>query len=390
MIDAAFEGRRAMYELPARADVPRVLTVLANSMNFQGPTMSTLRYARAMDRARLLMDFVAIAAPPEELRREVTAMGARIHVLKGRTKNPVGYVLRLARIVRRGRYGIVHAHGNSCTLALEMLAAWLGGARVRVAHAENSYCRHRTAHRLMRPLFDRFYTDAYACGDEAGKWLYRGRAFRVARIAVDTQNYAFDPAARARFRHELGVGDALLVGSVANFTQAKNHGFLLDLFSDYLKINPDAKLALVGGGAGRADAEKRIAHLGIEGSVLVLGVRADVPELLSAFDVMLLPSLWEGFPNVLVEWQCAGLPALVSDTVTREAKLTPLISYLPIGSTAPWIESLARFAPAADRERAGADAARAVRDAGYDIRENARAMQTFYEEAAGRLRDSGK
>lgn len=385
MIDAAFEGRRALYELPTQkaAPAPKVLTILTVPMAFDGPTMSTLRYARALDHARIAVDYVALNDPPAEIRDEILGVGGRLHVVGGRLHHPVSYVLRLARVVRRGKYAVVHAHGNSCTLALEMLAALLGGAKVRVAHSENSYCKYLTAHRLLRPLFDHLYTDAYACGAEAGEWLFRSRPFSVARISVETEKYGFDPAAREEQRRALGVGGELLIGCVANFTKPKNHSFLLDVFCDYLKVNPGAKLALAGGGALRDEVEKKIAALGIEKSVLVLGVRTDIPRLLSAFDVMLLPSLWEGFPNVLVEWQCAGLPTFVSDTVTRDAKLTPLVGYLPITSTAPWVESLARFAPS-DRRKASEEAMQAVRERGYDIRENARGLQSFYLEAAKR------
>jgi glycosyltransferase involved in cell wall biosynthesis len=386
MVDATFEGRRAMYELPARAaaPAPKVLTVVTVPMAFDGPTMSMLRYARAMDPARVHIDYVAINDPPDEIKGEILGMGGKLITIGGRMRNPFAYVLKLARVVRRGKYQVVHARGNSCTLALEMLAAFLGGAKVRVAHSENSYCKFLTAHRLLRPLFDLLYTDAYACGAEAGNWLFRSRPFRVARISVEPEKYLFDPAAREKHRRALGVGDELLIGCVAHFTPHKNHAFLIDMFADYLHINPAARLALVGDGALRQEVEKRIAALGIEKSVLLLGVRTDVPALLSAFDAMLLTSLWEGFPNVLVEWQCAGLAALVSDKVTRDAKLTGLVSYLPIDSEAPWLEVLSRFAPPTNRKRVSEDAIAAVREAGYDIRENARGLQDFYLEAARR------
>ncbi len=386
MLEAAFEGQRALYELPAHKaePAPKVLTVISVPMQFDGPTLSTLRYARSMEWGSVQIDFVAIKKPPAEIRDQILGMGSKLYIAGNRTRNPIGYVLRLAHIVRRGRYQIVHAHGNSCTLTLEMLGALLGGAKVRVAHSRNSYCKYLTAHRLLRPLFDRLYTDAYACGAEAGEWLFQTHPFSVARNSVEPEIYQFDPAAREKQRQALGVGDALLIGSVANYTPAKNHPFLLEVFADYLQINPTAKLALVGGGALRPETERKIADLGIGKNVLVLGVRTDVATLLSAFDAMLLPSLWEGFPNVLVEWQCAGLRTFVSDQVTRDAKLTSLISYLPINSTASWVESLSRFVVPTDRAKVSADAISAVRAGGFDIQENARGMQNFYIEAARR------
>lgn len=359
----------------------RVLTVITVPMKLDGPTMSALRYARAMD-GRVRMDFAAINEPPAEIRAEIAQLG-KLHVVGGRLKNPLFYLARLARLIRREKYKIVHARGNSCTLALELLAARLGGAAVRIAHSENSSAKYLAAHRLLRPLFDRLYTDAYACGTAAGEWLFPGRPFQVARISVETEKYRFDPAARTTARAALGVGDARLIGCVANFTPQKNHGFLLDFFTDYRSLNPAAKLVLVGDGALRPEIEAKIAARDMEDSVLLLGAREDVPALLSGFDVMVLPSLHEGFPNVLVEWQCAGLPALVSSRVTPEAKLTELVRFLPIHQPASWVEALSVFYPE-DREKGSREAVETVRARGYDIRENARALEAFYLEAARR------
>ncbi|MGI6239614.1 MAG: glycosyltransferase [Christensenellales bacterium] len=384
MIDATFEGRRALYELPAQVGAarPRVLTVITVPMAYDGPTMSVMRYARAMDRAAVQIDFVAINDAPEGIKGDIAALGGELFAIKGRLRRPIGYLIRLARLVRRGNYDIVHAHGNSCTLAIEMLAAKLGGARVRVSHSRNTYCKFLLAHRLLRPLFDRLYTHAYACGPEAGEWLFGKRPFTVARIAVETGQYAFDAAARARHRAELGAGDSLLIGSVAHFTPHKNHAFLIRMFAELLKVRPDAKLALVGGGALKAEVEELIRALGIEESVILTGVRTDVPALLQAFDVMVLPSLYEGFPNVLIEWQCAGVHAFVSDTVTRAAALTDLVDYLPIDSAEAWVDALRAYNPPADRADISRRAVASVRAQGYDIAENAREMQAFYRAAA--------
>ena len=318
----------------------------------------------------------------ETLRREIESMGCRVHTLGERLKDPAGYMFRLMKLVRRGGYDTVHAHGNSCTLAIELTAAFLGGAKVRIAHSHNSSCRFMKAHKLLRPLFEVMYTHAFACGEEAGRWLFRKRKYRIMRNAAESRKYAFDPDVRETMRTKLGFAGETVIGSVANMNAQKNHGFMLEAFASLRKLRDDVKLVLVGDGVLRGDIEGRIKELGLENDVKVLGTRTDVPQLLQAFDVMLLPSVYEGFPCVLVEWQCAGLRTFVSDTVTQDADLTGLLIYLPIDKGADvWAEALKDVKPDSDRVMTGANAVMQVRDRGYDIVRNAREIEKFYIDA---------
>jgi len=365
--------------------IPRVLYVITVRMAYEGVTMSALNFVRNIDRSKVHIDFAAIGDVDDGLRREIENMGCAVHVLGSRLKNPAVYMLRLMRLVRRGGYDAVHAHGNSCTLAIELAAAWLGGAKVRIAHSHNSYCKFVKAHRLLRPLFNVLYTHAFACGEEAGKWLFRKRPFHIIRNATESLRYAFDPAVRGDYRSRLGFGDELVIGSVANMNEQKNHSFMLDVFAGLKKQRSDVKLVLVGDGVLREEIEAKAERLGIGGDVMLLGTRTDVPSLLQAFDVMLLTSLYEGFPCVLVEWQCAGLWALVSDAVTTDADLTGLLEYLPIDNgTAPWVDALIDMKADNDRVMTGANAIMQVRDKGYDILRNAQDMEKFYIEAVNR------
>ena len=359
----------------------KVLQVITVPLGHDGVSMFVRRYVSAMDKRDLQVDFLAINDVDDTVAREIAQMGCGLHIIKGRLKNPVKYALKLAGLVRREKYGVVHVHGNSCTMAVDLMGAYLGGARVRAAHSHNTGCRFMAAHRLLRPAFDHLYTHAFACGEEAGRWLFGKKPFEIIRIAVDAEKYAFDPGLRAEYRREMGVGDDLLIGSVAHFSPHKNHAFLIDAFAEYHKINPSARLALVGDGQLRGEVENAIASRGLEKHVMLLGLRHDVNRLLSAFDVMLLPSLFEGFPTVLVEWQCAGLRAFVSDTVTRSADITGLVSYLPISDgPAPWAEAIMRMESRFDRAAASADGIEKVRARGYDLSENAEKLRQWYYE----------
>ena len=181
----------------------RVLEVITTTMGRDGLTLAPLRLASRMTRARC--DFVASAVADEGVRAMVEATGGRLFLAPSRLRRPLRYVRFLARLIRENGYDAVHAHGNSCTLAVDLFAAKLGGARARIAHSHNSQCRYRLLHRLLRPAFDALYTCAMACSAEAGRWLFPKRPFEIVRNPVDARAFAFDPAARASAREELGL-----------------------------------------------------------------------------------------------------------------------------------------------------------------------------------------
>ena len=361
----------------------RVLMINTRPMQYEGITMVMLNYARNMDRGALQLDFLAFNDVSPALRQEIRQMGSKLHVIGNRNRRPLRYLMKLARLIRREGYDVVHAHGNSCTLALEMLAARLGGAKVRCAHSHNTRCSSIPVNNLLRPAFEASYTHGFACGEAAGRWLFGNRPFTVLNNGVDTGKYAFRADCRSEYRRALGVDGRTAIGHVANFNDQKNHGFLIEAFSRAAGMNPNLALVLVGDGRNRPEIEQKVRDMDLTDRVVFTGTRRDIPQILSAMDFMVLPSLYEGLPNVMIEWQASGLHALVADTVTREAKLTPLVEFLPLDECA-WAERMASMAvDPADRERDSAAAIERIRNKGYDIRANAGRLRKLYFEYAG-------
>ena len=121
--------------------------------------------------------------------------------------------------------------------------------------------------------------------------------------------------------------------------------------------------------------KEKVAKLGLDDCVEFLGARNDVPKLLKDFDVFLLPSLFEGLPLVGIEAQAAGLPVLAADTVTKELNITGNVEFLSLEKPAKfWAEKILDIVNDFSRR----DMTEAVRLAGYDIKETAKWLQTFY------------
>ena len=178
-----------------------------------------------------------------------------------------------------------------------------------------------------------------ACGEEAGRWLFGKHPFTVIRNAIDTHAFAFDADIRAALRREYGCEENTVLGCVASFTDIKNHAFLLKVFAQILERNPSYLLMLIGEGPLRESVEEQARQLGIADSVRFLGSRSDVPQLLQMMDAMALPSLFEGFPTVALEWQCAGLPVIMSENITPDCAFTRHVQFLPLDAEA-WVSAI--------------------------------------------------
>ena len=394
-IDSVHEGKRGLYVIPVPPEMPapgqfigpsgkpvRVLMVNTVPMIYDGITMVMLNYASNLDRSDMQIDFVAGNVVEDSLRARIQGLDSRLYRIPNRNRRPLTYTLKLARLIRRNRYQIVHAHGNSCTLAFEMLAAKLGGAKVRCPHSHNSRAKALRMHKLLRPLFNLCYTHGFACGEAAGKWLYHERPFVVLNNGIDTRRYAFSADDRRAFREKLGIGDRVAIGHVAHFTYHKNHTFLIDAFARVAAKDPGRVLVLVGSGKLEPEIREKVRQMGLESSVIFVGTTLDIPQVLSAMDFMVLPSLFEGLPNVLIEWQSSGLRALVADTVTRECKLTDLVQFLPLDE-ARWAEAMLSLGRDGDRTEASARAIRQIGEAGYDIKGSAARLKALYLQYLG-------
>lgn len=146
----------------------------------------------------------------------------------------------------------------------------------------------------------------------------------------------------------------------------KNHFFLLKVFEKILSVIPSAHLVLVGDGPLRPDIEKSIRELGLDNSVILTGVRDDVNRIMSMFDVLCLPSLYEGLGIVLIEAQAMGISCVVSSVVPQEAKVLDSFKFVSLSSSElVWADTIIR----ASQQLREQNTIQKVRNAKFDIKE---------------------
>jgi len=354
-----------------------ILIVKTNPFAPEGITGVILNLYRWMDKKDVHIDAVAPGRAAKVYRDVFAQNGGRIYRIDRSLSHPFRYIRQLKKRIRQGNYDIVHIHGNSRTMALDLLAAKLAGCQVRIVHGHSTDCTYKLVHRLLTPLFFALYTKGFACGEQAGKFLFGKRPFTVIANGIDTKAYAFNSVKRQSVRRELGLEDKTVFCSVGKLSAGKNHGFLLRVFQDLAAQRKDVHLLLVGDGELRRALQEQAEEL----PVTFVGLTDHVADYLSASDAFVMPSLFEGFPLSAMEAQANGLRCFLADTITDEVDVTGNMQYLPLEEVA-WVEALSLHGQLSNRIHQSLDAKEAMLAKGYDNAHLGAKLKQYYETLA--------
>lgn len=287
----------------------------------------------------------------------------------------------LVELFRREAFDILHFHANTVSYVAPLRAALGQGVRV-ILHSHNAGASRsrltRALHNYHRQTIPWSRITRAAVSNEAGRWMFGKRTFDVIHNGIDIEGFAFKPNAREDVRATWGASPSdLVVGQVGVFLPAKNHLFALSVFCETLRRRPEALLVLVGDGPGQEDIRARALELGVAHRVQFLGRRSDMPRVMAGFDVLLMPSLHEGFPIVTIEAQASGLPCLLSDHITPEVVVSPSCTRLSLTVPASVWAERAVASNCGDRLLGQ----QAVMEAGYSLEANAAAVGNLYRRA---------
>lgn len=351
--------------------VKRVLCLIS-VMNTGGAETFLMKIYRNLDKTKYQMDFCVNTAQKGFYDDEIKRMGGRIFVIPSKSGNLKGFKAGLTDVVRSNQYEYVLRITSNAMGFMDLKIAKDSGAKRCIARSSNSSsvggAKARMAHKLGRLLYSRYVDVKIAPSDLAAKYTFGEKIFERGQVAllhnaVDLNQFSYKPDERTKVRAELGVKEGtLLVGHVGRFSKQKNHDFLIDIYEKILRKVPDSRLVLVGTGELQKDIKEKVEKLNLTEKVIFMGVRADVPDLLSAMDVFVFPSFYEGMPNTVIEAQATGLPCVISDTITCEADITGLVHYLPLGDAEAWADYVVQL-PRVTR----ATPMREFKENGYDI-----------------------
>lgn len=311
---------------------PKLLMINTVSTERNGITNVIFNLISAFDKNKIEIGYVAINNPDESIQKFLEDLGINLYILPRRISSSIKYIKRLANISKD--YDIVHVHGNSATMSLEMIAAKLGHVPFRIAHSHSSSCVMKSIDKLFRPIFYKLCNGRLACGKKAGDWLYRTRDYIVINNGIDTEKFRFNENKRAEIRERLNIKDNIVIGHVGNFDQVKNHPFIFEVFKELFSLNNKANLMLVGGGNKFDEYTQLTKDLGIYDKVIFTGNVNNPNDYMSVMDLIIMPSIFEGFPLTLVEEQANGLRCIVSDAITKEVNISGNVHFLSLNQSA--------------------------------------------------------
>lgn len=262
-------------------------------------------------------------------------------------------VLRLAKL-HHIPVRILHSHSSSTSTPAK-------GLRKLIEHW-NRYCVSRIS------------TNMFACSQDSGKWMFgTKKEFSIIPNAIMVNKFKYSEAKRAQIRTELGLNNKFVIGFIGRLALPKLPEFFIQVFSEFKKQHHNTTALVVGNGELRESVEETINSCGLNNeSVLMLGVRSDIHALLSAMDCLVMPSLHEGFPYVLVEAQASGLPCVVSDTIAEETNITGDVQFVSLDAG---LEVWCQAIQSTDTRKERTAGAQKIKDANYDIESVAESIE---------------
>ena len=252
-----------------------------------------------------------------------------------KVSNMIRYGRECREFYENNRIDVLHVH-NPITAFIHNYYAKKNGVKVRIYHNHSS----QFSDTILKSIRNRFLvflalrnaTHRVSCGKLAGIKIFGNKSYQIVPNAIDINKYKFSLKYRKEIREEFHIEEhQKVVGMIGIINRFKNQNFLIEL----AKKLPDVIFLFVGEGPDRVILEENSKDLT---NVILTGKREDAYMFYSAFDIFAFPSLYEGFPMVLIEAQCSGVNIIMNETIDSTTQVANNIcTALPLDKN-KWID----------------------------------------------------
>lgn len=343
-----------------------------------------MNYYKNIDKTIVQFDFIVDEDSTKIPQEDIEKMGGRV-IKVPPYQDLFNYIKELKKVFKNNNYLIVHSHINTLSV-IPLYCAWKLRIPIRIAHSHATSSKKEWKRNLiktlLKPFSKVFATNYFACSEYAGRWLFGDKTFDnnnvyILNNAVDLDKFKYSIKKRNIVRKELQIkDDCIVIGHVGRLMETKNHRFLLDLFYELEKILlGKTKLLIVGQGPLEKILKEKVQNLDLEDKVMFVGQKDDIDEYYQAFDIIIFPSFYEGFGNVLLEAQISNLPCVVSDGIPLKTKIIEDFCFISLDeSKQVWIDKCLQFIKNNKRE----SKVDLFFDKGFEIKTEAKKMEKIY------------
>lgn len=365
--------------------------------NIGGVDCFMMNVYRNIDRSKVQFDFLAQHDADElAFEDEILDMGGRVYRVMYSERESLTKSRSSLKQFFSGHSEIAGIHVNAnYPYAFPLGFAAKAGVPMRILHSHNAgsadsqqpmpgvkgmmknavrgVLNQRIRHQIMT-----YPTHYMACSAAAAQYMFPSKPYTWVKNGINTAAFAYDQDLRVETRRELGIADTTTVlGFCGRLRTQKNPLFLVDIFEQYHRLNPDSLLLIVGIGELKEQMLQKIREYRLEHFVKFVGAQANVSPFYQAMDAFVLPSLYEGLGIVFIEAQCSGLPCFGSlGAVPQEAGVTDTMHYVPLESGAgAWAENIHTVLSETTPRQ---NQAKLVCSAGYEMADVAAQLQEIY------------
>jgi glycosyltransferase involved in cell wall biosynthesis len=313
----------------------KVLMVVFNLSVANGVSSYVMNYFRNLNHNLIQMDFVIYNKQDTPYIKEIEETGGHVFLIPS-IQNIKNHLAESKRIIKEGNYDIVH--DNILILSYFIMRyAKAYGVPVRILHSHSSKLSgskiKAIRNRIFMPLLFKNTNYFIACSRSAGEGMFRKKPFRIVPNVISADKLSFSNSTRMKLRNKFHVNNKFVMGSVGRLSIEKNPIYAFEIALKVKEIIPNFEYWWIGSGRLRQEAELFIKKHHAENFIKLFGNRTDVSDLYQAMDLFFLPSHFEGLPVTGLEAQAAGLPCLVSDTVSNEFVYTNQVFFFSLKNT---------------------------------------------------------
>lgn len=357
----------------------KVLHIL-ESMNCGGIETFLINIYRNINREKIQFDFLTLNDDKFFYEDEVRKLGGNIYRYEQKSTKFVSHTFNIIKTLKtKGPYQVVHVHYTNFN-GFALFLAWLYGIKIRISHA---HIINKKSGKIFKDIYNFFFnkmipvfaTNKFACSQEAGIMLYKkSNNFQTMNNGINLDKFCYSSSIRQSVRKSLSIENSFVVTHIGRLEKEKNHNFILDVFYEIVKKEPQSILLIIGCGSLQKELEKKTIALGLTNKVKFLGVIQNTYEILQAADVFLFPSTYEALGIAAIEAQAAGLPCLLAESIPKEAFI---INAYPLAlNLAPtvWAEKALSF-KSIDRQ----DTSFYLKQSGFDINDTVHILEEVYK-----------